>query len=653
MQFNWLKKSITRQLIVYWLCISLTPLLLSALIFYHFSKEAILQRSFEQLSSIRETKKMQLYDFFDFQLNLVDILAESPTVITALTEFDSVYQQGVESAAYLSVNEQYHPYLAKIKETYGLYDVFLVNLKGDIIYTVVHEPDFATNLVDGPYRDQNIAEAYKKGLAQNTLIDFDHYAPSQGQAASFVASPIRDAQQQTLGVLITQLPLDKIDAITQERSGLGETGETYIVGKDFLMRSDSRFSEESTVLELEVKTAATEAALTGQTGTRIIEDYRGKHVLSSFAPLAIAGLHYAIIAEIDEGEILAPVTRLSYLMWLIAGISVILVSLVAYYLSRSFTLPVISMKDIIEKLADGILPDTVPSTDRTDELGDVARAIAQMTTGYSSKAAFARQLGEGKLQTEYTSQSQDDVLGNALISMREQLLQNEEENSRRNWSAEGLASFMQLLREHEDVQQLGREILSRLVNYLQANQAALFVRNEEGEESWLEMIACYAYGRQKHFSKRIHAGEGLAGQALLEKETILLTEIPQDYLAITSGLGEANPNCVLLVPLKINEEVEGILELASFKVFREHEISFVEKLGETIAASLRSMKVSQQTILLLSESRQKTEEMQAQEEEMRQNMEELAATQEEMRRKEQAYLNRIQELEQQLSTETS
>lgn len=648
MLLQWIKKSISKQLLAYWLVISLVPLILSSLIFYQFAKDALINRSFEQLTSIRETKKKQLSDFFAFQMNLVDVLAQSPAIQQAFDEFDSAFHEGVNSETYDQINSKHHPYLAKIKETYGLYDLFLVNLEGDIIYTVVHEPDFATNLVDGPYRDQNIAQAFYQAQESNTIVDFDHYAPSQNQPASFVASPLH-AQGKLKGILITQLPLDQIDAITQERSGLGESGEVYIVGQDFLMRSDSRFSEESTVLKLKVETIGTQNAISGKTGTQIIADYRGVDVLSSFAPLEIGPLHYAFLAEIDEKEILAPVHQLMMIVSMIVGFSVVVIYFTALYFSHSFTRPIRKMKGIIMQMSRGTLPEEMAHLKRVDELGAMSEAIAKMREGYGKTADFASKLGEGRFNEKYHALSDEDILGNALLRMRGQLLANEEENRKRNWSAQGLTRFMEILRQTQDVKQMGKQFLSELVNYLEANQAALFVSRLDEQEQYLELVACYAYGREKFMQQKLLPGEGLTGQAFLEKEKILLTEIPEDYINISSGLGEARPCSVVIMPLKLNGEVEGILEIASFKEFPDHMIQFLEKLTENLAAAIRNIRISEHTQNLLNDSRQKAEILQSQEEEMRQNMEELSATQEEMRRKEQAYLSRIETLEQQLT----
>jgi GAF domain-containing protein len=159
------------------------------------------------------------------------------------------------------------------------------------------------------------------------------------------------------------------------------------------------------------------------------------------------------------------------------------------------------------------------------------------------------------------------------------------------------------------------------------------------------MVSCYAYDKKKYIDKKLHVGQGLVGQAVMEKDTIYITHIPANYVQITSGLGEATPRSVIIVPLKTNDHVMGAIEVASFEKLEKHEIEFLEKLTESIAASIGSIRTNERTREMVNQLQQQTEQMRSQEEEMRQNMEELSATQEEMIRKEQEYISRIRSLE--------
>ncbi|MCK5370573.1 MAG: PAS domain S-box protein, partial [Cyclobacteriaceae bacterium] len=180
---------------------------------------------------------------------------------------------------------------------------------------------------------------------------------------------------------------------------------------------------------------------------------------------------------------------------------------------------------------------------------------------------------------------------------------------------------------------LGAHVVVNLVEYLNASQGALFVLKEDGKDSYLELLSTYAYKRKKYIDKKIEIGEGLAGQAFEEGKTIYLTDIKTDHYNIQTGLGESKPSSLLIIPLKEEDKIEGIIEIASLKEIEKHQIEFVESIGESIASSLSAGKVSQTTQKLLEETQDKAEQMKSQEEELRQNMEELAATQEQVERR--------------------
>lgn len=337
----------------------------------------------------------------------------------------------------------------------------------------------------------------------------------------------------------------------------------------------------------------------------------------------------------SDGAVIDSINRLKTLTLILGGIFLGIAIISGIYLALSITKPVTFLKNIVVKLGRGELVEEKRAKFNNDEIGDMAVAMDNLVNGLKGTTQFAENIGNGKYNTSFQPLSEHDVLGNALINMRNNLSKVAEDDKKRNWATEGLAKFGEILRtNNNDLMKLSDEIIRSLVKYLKANQGALYILDDEleGNEATMSMKACYAWDKKKFINHKIYKGEGLAGQAWQEGDTVYLTEVPQNYIRITSGLGDANPTCVLIVPLKVNDQIFGVVEIASFTVFQEFEIEFVQKIAESIASTISSVKINAKTQKLLEESQEMTEQMRAQEEEMRQNMEELQATQEEMQR---------------------
>jgi len=260
---------------------------------------------------------------------------------------------------------------------------------------------------------------------------------------------------------------------------------------------------------------------------------------------------------------------------------------------------------------------------------------------------IVEELRKGNTDASYELQDDNDMLGNAVLTLRDELGTNKEEEEKRkkedrqrHWTSEGLAKFGEILRQDTDnMEELSYRIISNLVKYIGAIQGAIFILNgEEQEDKHLEMTACYAYDRRKFPNKRVELGEGLLGATVLEKEITYITEVPEEYVNITSGLGQSTPDAVLIIPLKVNEQVHGALELASFHGMEQYVIDFVEKVAESVASTISNVKITSKTSRLLEESQKQAEELAYQEEQMRQNMEELKATQEEAARQSERFI---------------
>lgn len=362
-----------------------------------------------------------------------------------------VLDKPIQPSTYAELHQKYHPILRSYIERFGFYDLFLVDhVTGDIVYSVFKELDYTTSLIDGPYADSGIGQAFRAANSASNnefirLTDFAPYVPSYNAPASFIATPIF-AKNKKVGVLILQMPVDNINAVMTHNqkwkdSGLGDSGESYLVGSDFTMRSNGRFLLEDKTQYLElmekiglpkttlaalaakdttiglqpVKTQGTEAALAGESGYAIFNGYRGVSVLSAYKPITISGLQWAIMSEIDEAEAFTPIQNIkdaiTQTIIIILVVSLTLGPLLGWLLASSVVNPIKKLTKTIHAMADGE-GDLTQRLDvnENNELGELAlwmnTFIEDLDETFSSLIKSAMRL---------VPMSEDLAEGNVLI----------------------------------------------------------------------------------------------------------------------------------------------------------------------------------------------------------------------------------------------
>ena len=306
--------------------------------------------------------------------------------------------------------------------------------------------------------------------------------------------------------------------------------------------------------------------------------------------------------------------------------------MIAYFTSSSIVRPLSVLKEKLLILGQGKLPEK-RENNTVDEIGQMSNALDKLIDGLKGTSDFAREIGQGDFKSKFQPLSSDDTLGNSLLIMRENLLKVSVEDQKRHWLTEGLAKFGEILRENsDDVKGLASSLVSELVQYLNANQGGFFViNNEDLSDQYLDLVGCYAWDRVKFLEQHIREGDGLVGQVWQERHTLYITDVPSDYVKIVSGLGTANPKCILIVPMIVNDEIFGVIEIASFTEFQEHQIRFVEKVAETTASTISTVKVNQRTKQLLGQAQKATERMRAHDDELRHNQIEMSMAQKELK----------------------
>ncbi|MCG8309072.1 MAG: GAF domain-containing protein [Cytophagales bacterium] len=326
-----------------------------------------------------------------------------------------------------------------------------------------------------------------------------------------------------------------------------------------------------------------------------------------------------------------------------ANISLILFACMGFFLSyiishritKGITKPIAQLTHSIKTLGEGQFPKGI-AIGSGDEIGDMWESIQRLIKGLKCTSQFAEDIGNGNYGNSFTPLGNGDVLGKSLLQMREKLLLNKAEDEQRRWISAGVELVEAKIRSHQEhLADLSHHVLISVIKYFEANQGAFFMLNDEEESSAMQLMSCYAWDRKKFITKTIEYKQGLIGQCWAEKERIYLTEVPEDFVRITSGLGEATPRSLLILPLKFDDMVHGIIELAFIQPLEEKHFKLADMISNSIATSILRSKASVRTKELLEETLQQAEELRAAEEELKQNAEELQATQEELIRQKQ------------------
>uniref|UniRef100_A0A7C4RRA6 Methyl-accepting chemotaxis protein n=1 Tax=Desulfatirhabdium butyrativorans TaxID=340467 RepID=A0A7C4RRA6_9BACT len=409
------------------MAVGLVPFFAIGLISKLIVSRAVHNQVNDHLVTIREVKKAEIQDYFQRTITAMKIFSGSSDVkelTSKLIDYHGIMK--IDDGTFITGNIMYQEIIAGFgggilnywKESGYLDIAVLCATHGHVMFTCSHQADEGTNLSNGPYKNTGLGRLWKKVVDTGVSVieDFSPYPPFGNKPVAFIGYPIVASNGTLIGVLAFQLSSDAINAILNQQTGLGKTGETYLVGPDRLMRSDSRinpgrFSLKASFANPEsgkIDTEAVRNALAGKQGVMQIQDAEGHSVISAYAPIQIDGLNWAIVSEIETAEAFGVLRTLDWAMSLIALTGILGVLLTAYFVARSITRPLHQSAKFARKIASGDFSETL-SVQREDEIGMVAMALNQMVAGVQK---MMTQLSSD-VQTLFTSSKElSDIAAN-------------------------------------------------------------------------------------------------------------------------------------------------------------------------------------------------------------------------------------------------
>ncbi|MDX2195399.1 MAG: histidine kinase [Cytophagales bacterium] len=394
------------------------------LVYYHSARTALLNRTFEQLSSVMNLKKSGIELYFEARKREMKLFCSLYSSRFAFSELNSAFvKYGTSHPNYLYADTLFGKTLDEYKLYNHFINVWLINLQGDVIFT-------ANNT---KYRGKNIFEKGVFSVEFSTLV---HNLSSQPYLAEvsgidtmikkpflLLFSPINDDFGQIMGYIMVKIDMKDIYFILSQRTGMGATGESYIVNKNYLMRSPSRFRDITDTSYIYVKTKGATSALQNITGKNIINDYRDILVLSAYTLINIDSLRWAILSEIDFEEAMIPIYEFRNRMIALSLAVLCIILMITFYLAKQISKPIKMLNNTVKLMSTGALPEEKLDVKNNDEIGQMIAAINLWVDGIKKTLVFAQEIGKNNLNVHFTPLSNDDILGHNLLDMRQKLVQ--------------------------------------------------------------------------------------------------------------------------------------------------------------------------------------------------------------------------------------
>jgi len=612
------KMTLRQKLTILFFLFSLAPMTLVGYFNFRTAHSEMEKLTQYQLDCLAADRSAQIQSFFKTLRLNADVLGDHRLLKDMLADYNQAFDEGgISGESFNGADLRHHPRLIKLMQKYGLEDMIFVNLKGDIIITAAKNSDWGTNLLSGAFADTNLARCYRKATTGIRLVDFEQYA---GKPASFIGAPIVSQinrgsfkEGEKMGVLILKIATDQIDAIMQRETGMGRSGETYLLGRDRLMRSNLRNFKEATTLKVMDGTEVLQEAFEGRSGHRDgLVDYRGIPVSLSYTPISVAGLDWILVAKKDHEEVLQPAMNLrrqSLLIGLGVGVGAVLIAL---FFVHDIIGPLKRMRLAANRIASGDFSERI-KIESYGHVGKLGEAFNQMT----------QYLMESRAQIEEYNHDLEQKVETRTAELRKRT----EDLEKSNHVLTAYNEILSIINANHEITPLLNHILNQIVSRNDAQIGIIYLYEEEQGS----LVPTSVYGIDRNLlPAAFKPGSGLPGQVAALRKPIEVTDVPADYFRVTSGSFQGLPQSVFCLPIAFRDELVGVLELGSIHRLTGKHLEFLEVVVSQLGIGLYNAISHGRLRMLSSDLQEKNELLAVQNEELQSQNQEIQAQSEEL-----------------------
>jgi len=423
-----------KTIFLWFLMLSLGPLLIASIISYWSASNILREDAFQSLNTVSKLKREYINSFFSERINDLQLLSQLTSniqgmkkLIKDLNDSGLPAEEYVQQFGIVQATLSFTLDLDNFLKTYNYHDIYLIDLNGNILLSIVDDTVWGINIFRGKYVLSQFGKACKKALdtGKPVFSDIENIFPNQEEPASFLIQVMKDEFRRPVGIMAIQIPMEQINKIMLEDTGFNQTGETYLIGKDLVMRSDSRFEKKSTVLKTRVNTKGSGNWLKKKTGIFSYTNYRGQKVLGlnyNLESLKSLGVEWGLIAEITESEAFSSARTLRLFSFFIVIATILIVSLISIMAARRIVEPVLTLSGWAQQVSIGDLSyeNILP---QNNEIGQMSNSFKTVVDSFKAVTDVCETIALGDFTKTVDIRSDKDTLGRAVNQMRDNLVE--------------------------------------------------------------------------------------------------------------------------------------------------------------------------------------------------------------------------------------